>query len=664
MGAMGKNTFTSVLTVATVTMTLSLTACTENGPTAEDAATGLAEGLTSGDLSGVGFASVASEEATAQLEDITAALDPLAPTVTVAGVESTAEGRATAQLNHVWDLDESDSDWTYTTTAELTLVDDAWQIAWDPSVAVEGLSADASLAVSRTPAERAEILGAGGEVLVTDRPVIRVGIDKTRIEASDLETSSTALAELVGLDPAAYSEQVLGAGEQAFVEAIVFRDNPDIPVTTQELDAIPGAVGIPDTMSLAPTRTFARELLGTVGPATAELIEQSEGRLEAGDIAGLSGLQLQYDEQLSGTPGLVIESVSGEGETQTSEILFEKAAVAGEPLALAIDPALQTLAEEVLAEELSASSIVAIRPSTGEILTAANGPGSEGLQTALLGQYPPGSTFKVATSLALLRNGFTPETVTSCPEELVVDGRSFNNVPGYPAQFTGEIPLLQAVAQSCNTGFISQRDTVSQEALAAAAADLGIGVETAIGTPAFFGSVPTEADGTAHAASMIGQGQVLVSPLSLATMAASVGAGERIAPTLLAGDAAPEEAPSSASDEPDANQPDASSEAGEESAPVEPAPSNLTADEAAALREMMGAVVTVGGAQLLADIPGEPVLAKTGTAEFGTEDPPRTHAWVVALQGDLAVAVFVEEGERGSISGGPLMEEFLRGAGL
>jgi cell division protein FtsI/penicillin-binding protein 2 len=71
----------------------------------------------------------------------------------------------------------------------------------------------------------------------------------------------------------------------------------------------------------------------------------------------------------------------------------------------------------------------------------------------------------------------------------------------------------------------------------------------------------------------------------------------------------------------------------------------------------------VGGAQLLADIPGEPVLAKTGTAEFGTEDPPRTHAWVVALQGDLAVAVFVGEGERGSISGGPLMEEFLRGAG-
>jgi cell division protein FtsI/penicillin-binding protein 2 len=78
---------------------------------------------------------------------------------------------------------------------------------------------------------------------------------------------------------------------------------------------------------------------------------------------------------------------------------------------------------------------------------------------------------------------------------------------------------------------------------------------------------------------------------------------------------------------------------------------------------MMRAVVTEGGASMLADVPGEPVLAKTGTAEFGGETPPRTHAWVVALRGDLAVAVFVEEGELGSTSGGPLMEAFLRGAG-
>lgn len=659
---MGRTDITAVLTIASLALTL--TACTSDGPTAEDAAASLAEGLTNRDLSGVAFTSVSPEEATAQLEELAAPLDPVSPTVTVASVESTGEDTATAQLNHAWDVDASDTDWTYTTTAELTKVDDAWQVGWTPGVAVNGLTEDATLAVSRTASERAEILGAGGEVLVTERPVIRVGIDKTRVEAAELEASATALADLVGIDPAAYAEQVAGAGGEAFVEAIVLRDNEDRPVSDDQINAIPGAAGIPDTMSLAPTRTFARELLGSVGQVTAELVEQSDGRLEAGDTAGLSGIQLQYDEQLAGTPGMVIEAVTGEGETRTREVLFEKDPVPGEPLELTLDPALQTLAEEVLAEEESASSIVAIRPSSGAILAAANGPGSEGLQTALLGQYPPGSTFKVATSLALLKNGFTPDSTTSCPEELVVDGRAFNNVPGYPVQFTGEIPLLQALAQSCNTGFISQRDVVSQEALASAAADLGIGVDVPIGTPAFFGSVPAEADGTTHAASMIGQGEVLVSPLSLAIMAASVGAGERVAPTLLGGggeDAAPS---SSASAEPTAEgteDAEGTEGAGNETQEA-PAPSNLTAEEAAALREMMAAVVTVGGAQLLADIPGEPVLAKTGTAEFGTEDPPRTHAWVVALQGDLAVAVFVEEGERGSISGGPLMEEFLRGA--
>lgn len=652
---MGKTDVTAVLTIFALALTL--TACTPDGPTAEDAAASLAEGLSSGDLSGVAFTSASAEEVTAQLDELTAPLDPISPAVTVSSVESTGEDTATAQLDHVWDVDAGDDDWSYTTTVELTRVEDAWQVDWSPSVAVDGLSEEAALAVSRTPSERAEILGAGGEVLVTERPVIRVGIDKTRIEPSELEASAGALADLVGIDPIAYTEQVAGAGEQAFVEAIVLRDNEDRPVSDDEINAIPGATGIADTMSLAPTRTFARELLGSVGSVTAELVEQSEGRLEAGDVAGLSGLQLQYDEQLAGTPGMVIEAVTGEGETRTSEVLFEKAPVAGEPLELTLDPALQTLAEEVLAEEPSASSIVAIRPSSGEILTVANGPGSEGLQTALLGQYPPGSTFKVATSLALLKNGFTPQTPTNCPDELVVDGRAFNNVPGYPVQFTGEIPLLQALAQSCNTGFISQRDVVSQEALASAAADLGIGVDVPIGTPAFFGSVPTEADGTTHAASMIGQGEVLVSPLSLAIMAASVGAGERVAPSLLAG-GTEEGAPSPASAEPTA---EGTADSANET-PAAPAPSNLTTDEAAALREMMGAVVTVGGAQLLADIPGEPVLAKTGTAEFGTEDPPRTHAWVVALQGDLAVAVFVEEGERGSTSGGPLMEEFLRGA--
>ena len=67
-----------------------------------------------------------------------------------------------------------------------------------------------------------------------------------------------------------------------------------------------------------------------------------------------------------------------------------------------------------------------------------------------------------------------------------------------------------------------------------------------------------------------------------------------------------------------------------------------------------------GTGAFLQDAPGEPIGAKTGTAEYGTDDPPDTHGWMVAVQGDLAVAVFVEDAESGSVTAGPLLEEFLR----
>ena len=89
----------------------------------------------------------------------------------------------------------------------------------------------------------------------------------------------------------------------------------------------------------------------------------------------------------------------------------------------------------------------------------------------------------------------------------------------------------------------------------------------------------------------------------------------------------------------------------------------VTAAEAAALADMMRAVVTSGHTGFLASVPGAPVAAKTGTAEFGTDNPPKTHAWIVAVHGDLAVAVFVEEGGLGATVSGPLLKEFLTAAG-
>jgi cell division protein FtsI/penicillin-binding protein 2 len=274
---------------------------------------------------------------------------------------------------------------------------------------------------------------------------------------------------------------------------------------------------------------------------------------------------------------------------------------------------------------------VAIEASTGRVLAAASGPGGEGYSTATLGQYAPGSTFKLASALALLRAGHRPDEAVDCPDTLTVDGRRFGNYSDYPSSALGQITLRTAFAQSCNTVFIGLREDVPQADLAAAAAALGIGVEADLGVPAFLGSVPDQADGTEHAASMIGQGKVLASPLAMAAAAASVAAGQTVVPAIV-------------------------DQGGEQVA------GTLDADEAQELAELMRVTVTDGTGSFLQDVPGESIGAKTGTAEYGGGNPPDTHGWMVAFQGDLAVAVFVEDAESGSATAGPLLAEFLRSA--
>lgn len=175
---------------------------------------------------------------------------------------------------------------------------------------------------------------------------------------------------------------------------------------------------------------------------------------------------------------------------------------------------------------------------------------------------------------------------------------------------------------------------------------------------------------------MIGQGKVLLSPLAAAVMAGSVAKGDVLSPQLVLNPDAGVEAPAGGSSA-TASVPAAPQTATPSGSPTETgatptssadAPATaagppVTAAEAAALADMMRAVVTSGHAGFLASVPGAPVGAKTGTAEFGTDNPPKTHAWIVAVHGDLAVAVFVEDGGFGATTSGPLLAEFLTAAG-
>ena len=141
---------------------------------------------------------------------------------------------------------------------------------------------------------------------------------------------------------------------------------------------------------------------------------------------------------------------------------------------------------------------------------------------------------------------------------------------------------------------------------------------------------------------MIGQGRVVASPLAMATVAASVARGRGVVPRLL---------------------PDPKADPADSTAPTASVKDTLTGGEAAQLRQLMRGVVTAGSGSFLASVPGAPVLAKTGTAEFGTGTLLRTHAWMIAVHGDLAVAVFVDVGTSGSGTAGPILDRFLRAAG-
>jgi len=627
-----------------------LTACTPHPPTPDAEAAALAKALASGDFSGVALAAGSPDAAALASTRTTAftGLGDVTPQVSVAtvAVDPQDDKRATATLHWSWDLGTAEP-WTYDETAQLQLVDggrgQAWQAQWRTSLLAPDLTDGETLSLQRQAAQRGTVLAGNGDVIVEPRPVWHVGIDKTHVtDSAGQDASARALATALTVDPAAYAAKVAAAGPKAFVEAITIRQN-DASYDVNALLKIPGVNAVKDQLPLAPTRTFARPILGQVGQATKEIVDASHGAIVAGDLTGTSGLQRQYDAQLRGTPGLSVIASNGPVTRQ----LFHVDPVAGTPLQTTLDVNLQEQAESILAPVPGNAALVAIRPSTGEILAAASGPNGDGLSTATVGQYAPGSTFKVASALALLRAGLTPDSTLTCPTSVTVDGYQFSNVPNYPSTELGSIPLTTAFAHSCNTAFVGQAATVSQGALLGAARSLGLDPAPSLGFPAFLATLPADSTGTDHAASMIGQGRVIASPLGMATMAASVAAGHTVTPVLV---------------KPAAPVPTASGPAPTATEPATPA-APLTRAEADTLRRLMRAVVTNGTATLLRGVPAPDVEAKTGTAQYQAANGLANHAWVIAIHGDLAVCAFVETGDFGATTAGPLVVQFFTSAG-
>jgi cell division protein FtsI/penicillin-binding protein 2 len=584
-----------------------------------------------GDTAAAARATTDPEAATALLEQTATDL-PEAALSTELGAVTVEDGTATARWTATWDLAAA-PEWSYESTLRLEEGDEDWEVVAEPALVHPELGEGQHLELIRSLPERAAITDATGAPLFAPTEVVNVGVDRSQV--TDLATLAAGLSAATGVAADEIVADVEAAKEGQFVPVITLR-RPDFEAIRAQVFDLPGAVFPTDTRLLAPTSRFAVALLGRVGAATAEVIEESQDdgspRYVAGDQLGLSGLQRAFQEQLTGTPGFTVSVVStDEGTADAGREIAAVEPGPGEPLQTPLVPALQNAADAAVAGQQLPTHLVVVRPGSGEILAVSSNEAADP-GNALRGQFPPGSSMKAISATALLSTGtLTPDTPVPCPGTTTVDGREFENQDQFDL---GTVPFTEAFAQSCNTTFIQQALELPDGALAEAATAYGVGADWDVPVGIFSGSVPADSTGTTKAANAIGQGEVLMSPAQLALVAAGIASGTPAAPVEVVG--------------------------ADVAGPTPAGPGQPVLD---ALRPLMRQVVLSGTASALADR-GE-VFGKTGTAEYGNNTPPDSHGWFMGYQlagpqGDIAFAVLVEGGQSSSVAVG-VTDAFLGG---
>jgi len=395
----------------------------------------------------------------------------------------------------------------------------------------------------------------------------------------------------------------------------------------------------------------ALAVVGEVGtPERRQAKELAARGFPPGTLAGTSGLELAFDERLAGRPGgqLLATKAGDENALAGGREIASSEPVRGEPVRTTIDPEIQSAAVTALGGLYGGVAVLDARD--GSVLALA-GLGYSAPQ-------PPGSTFKVITATAALDAG-----VVKPSDEFPVEisnhdiGREIANSHDSPCGGT----FVTSFAKSCNTVFAPLGVDVGGEKLVETAelfgfneppAMLNEAATAALKPPA--STLPTDLDSSvAIGETAIGQGQVLATPLQMATVAQTIANGGKRMPTPITKD--PELAP--------------------DSEPVE-----VTSPETAqTIRQMMIEVVN-NGTGTAAAVDGVQVAGKTGTAELGPaalsagetlgegEEPPQeTDAWFTAFapanKPKLAVAVMIveSEGDGGEVAA-PIAQQILASA--
>jgi penicillin-binding protein 2 len=424
-------------------------------------------------------------------------------------------------------------------------------------------------------------------------------------------------------------------------------------------------------------------LLGYTGKLSAEewktLSERNDNEYQMNDIIGKSGLELTYETQLRGTSEK--SSVEVDSARREQKTLASRAAVPGQNISTTIDKGLQQVLAEATEKALrglhdSGAAVVAIDPRDGGVLAMVNEPTYDnnlfvgGMNTeqyeklakdpskplffrAIAGEYPSGSTIKPVIATAALDQGIiTEQTQINSTGGIRIDKWFF---PDWKSGGHGMTNVTKAIAQSVNTFFYTiggGTDTfkgLGIDLMTQYARTFGLGSPMGIDLPGERpGFLPTKAwkeqtkgepwyiGDTYHFA--IGQGDLLVTPLQMASVTATVANGGVVYKPHIA-------KAFQSSDQKDLHT-------------IEPV---VVRDQVAKpgivdiVRKGMRQAVIDGSAKALQSI-GVPAGGKTGTAQFGSSG--KTHAWFIGFvpydNPTIAIAVIVEGGGEGHAEALPI----------
>jgi penicillin-binding protein 2 len=525
-------------------------------------------------------------------------------------------------------------------------------------------------------APRGVLYDRNGKVIVENRPSYNVSI--VRLHAANLDRTIRVLAAVAGLEESRVREIVdRHKGEPSYRPILVIQDATLAQVAAimaRRLDfELPDVVVERVPTRRYPTEALAAHLLGYVSEATDAQVE-ANAMLKSGDIVGQAGFEKAHNALLMGKDGartVIVNSVGREmGELERIE------PIEGRRIQLTIDYDVQKAAEDAFNALSYNGAAIALDPSTGEVLAFTSRPSYDpnafaagidkatwqSLNTdeqrplqnrAIQGRYSPGSTFKMAIALAALEEGIiTPDFKVHCGGGANFYGRYFKC---WRKQGHGTVDLRQAISRSCDVFFYTVGNMLGVDRIHKWATLLGLGVKSNIDLPnEVTGLVPSTAwkrqryrekwyAGETISVS-IGQGQVSLTPISMAVyMATLANGGVRVTPHLVKAE-----------------------DPGTGWVSVKPpAPQSTVAMSPAALHAIhdgLWLVVNGGGTAPMARVEGRDVCGKTGTAQVISNQGRaaagmhrkdlRDNGWFVFFaprdHPQIAGVVFAEHAEHGT----------------